>query len=112
MYEHKPTVENSYGTARSNISPTVISPTGSPARPVRQQRRRKPIENGGRTVHPNYRWISSVRAAEALGVSIRDLYRLIDRGDLPAYRIASEIRLLAHEVDDFHEKFPDARDLL
>jgi excisionase family DNA binding protein len=63
-------------------------------------------------VHPNYRWISSVRAAERLGVSIRDLYRLIDRGDLPAYRIAGEIRLLAREVDDFHAKFPDPRDLL
>ena len=57
-------------------------------------------------MHPNYRWISSVRAAERLGVSIRDLYRLIDRGELPAYRIASEMRLLAHEVEDFHEKCP------
>ena len=57
-------------------------------------------------MHPNYRWISSVRAAERLGVSIRDLYRLIDRADLPAYRIAGEIRLLAHEVEAFHEKFP------
>jgi excisionase family DNA binding protein len=63
-------------------------------------------------VHPNYRWISSVRAAGRLGVSIRDLYRLIDRGDLPAYRIAGEIRLLAHEVEDFHEKFPDPGELL
>jgi excisionase family DNA binding protein len=63
-------------------------------------------------VHPNYRWISSVRAAERLGVSIRDLYRLIDRGELPAYRIAREIRLLANEVEDFHERFPDPRKLL
>jgi excisionase family DNA binding protein len=63
-------------------------------------------------VHPNYRWISSVRAAERLGVSIRDLYRLIDRGDVPGYRIAGEIRLLAHEVEDFHEKVPDPGDPL
>jgi excisionase family DNA binding protein len=63
-------------------------------------------------VHPNYRWISSVRAAERLGVSIRDLYRLIDRANLPAYRIAGEIRLLAHEVDAFHEKFPNPGELL
>ena len=63
-------------------------------------------------MHPNYRWISSVRAAERLGVSIRDLYRLIDRGELPAYRIASEMRLLAHEVEDFHEKFPNPGELL
>jgi excisionase family DNA binding protein len=72
----------------------------------------KAAEHGGRTVHPNYRWISSVRAAERLGLSIRDLYRLIDRGELPAYRIASEIRLLSHEVEDFHDKFPRPRDLL
>jgi excisionase family DNA binding protein len=58
-------------------------------------------------VHPDYRWISSIRAAERLGVSIRQLYRLIDRGDLPAYRIASEIRLLAHEVEAFHDGCPD-----
>ena len=63
-------------------------------------------------MHPNYRWISSVRAAEWLGVSIRDLYRLIDRRDLPAYRIAGEIRLFAHEVEAFHEKFPNPRELL
>jgi excisionase family DNA binding protein len=72
----------------------------------------KAAEEGGGTVHPNYRWISSVRAAEWLGVSIRDLYRLIDRADLPAYRIAGEIRLLAHEVEAFHEKFPNPRELL
>ena len=40
-------------------------------------------------MHPNYRWMSSVRAAQRLGLSVRDLYRLIDQGDLPAYRIAS-----------------------
>ena len=63
-------------------------------------------------MHPNYRWISSVSAAERLGLSIRDLYRLIDRADLPAYRIAGEIRLLAHEVEDFRAKFPDPGELL
>jgi len=65
-----------------------------------------------KTVPPDYRWISSVRAAERLGLSIRQLYRLIDRGELPAYRIASEIRLLAHEVEGFHEKYPDPGELL
>jgi excisionase family DNA binding protein len=64
------------------------------------------------TVPPDYRWISSVRAAERLGLSIRELYRLIDRGQLPAYRIASEIRLLAHEVEGFREKHPDPGELL
>ncbi|HYZ98666.1 MAG TPA: helix-turn-helix domain-containing protein [Acidimicrobiales bacterium] len=56
--------------------------------------------------HPHYRWISSVRAAELLGVSIRDVYRLIDQGQLPAYRIAREIRLRAHEVEAFRTRLP------
>jgi hypothetical protein len=42
--------------------------------------------------------------------------RRVDQGpvppDLPAYRIAGEIRLLAHEVDAFHEKFPNPGELL
>ena len=59
-------------------------------------------------MHPNYRWISSVRAAEQLGVSVRDPVRQIDRADLPPGRIARPIRLLAHEVEDFHEKCPSS----
>jgi excisionase family DNA binding protein len=42
-----------------------------------------------------------VRAAALLDTTVRDLYRLIDRGELPAYRIAGEIRLLAGEVEDY-----------
>jgi len=49
----------------------------------------------------DYRWISPVRAAALLDTTVRDLYRLIDRGELPAYRIAGEIRLLAGEVEDY-----------
>ena len=100
------------GTSRSSVLRTVISPDRIAGEAGPSTATAKAAEHGGRTVHPKYRWISSVRAAQRLGLSIRDLYRLIDHGDLPAYRIASEIRLLAHEVEDFHDKFPRPRDLL
>jgi excisionase family DNA binding protein len=47
-----------------------------------------------------YRWISPVQAARRLSVSVPDVYRLVDAGTLPAYRIDNQIRLLAHEVDE------------
>ncbi len=48
-----------------------------------------------------YRWISPVQAARRLNLSVPDVYRLVDAGTLPAYRIDDQIRLLAHEVDAF-----------
>jgi excisionase family DNA binding protein len=53
-----------------------------------------------------YRWISPVQAAGRLDVSERDVYRLIDAGTLPAYRIDGQIRLLAHEVDELAHRRP------
>ena len=46
----------------------------------------------------DYRWVTPVRAADMLGISTRELYRLIDIGELPAYRIAEEVKLLADDV--------------
>jgi excisionase family DNA binding protein len=46
----------------------------------------------------DYRWVTPVRAADMLGISTPDLYRLIDTGELPAYRIADELKLLADDV--------------
>jgi excisionase family DNA binding protein len=48
---------------------------------------------------PAYDWITPTQAALRLDVTVRDVYRLIDTGVLPAYRIAHEVRLLAHEVE-------------
>lgn len=48
-----------------------------------------------------YDWVSPAAAALRLGVAVRDVYRLIDTGELPGYRIAHEVRLLAHEVEEF-----------
>jgi hypothetical protein len=45
-----------------------------------------------------YRWVTPVRAADMLGISMYELYRLIDTGDMPAYRIAEEVKLLADDI--------------
>lgn len=45
--------------------------------------------------HP---WISTTEAAQLLGITTRGLYRLIDRGLVPAYRIDRAIRLRRAEV--------------
>lgn len=46
-------------------------------------------------------WLSTAEAARHLGITNRTLYRLIDGGDLPAYRFGRVIRLRRHEVEDF-----------
>jgi excisionase family DNA binding protein len=38
-------------------------------------------------------WISTRDAAELLGIRIRDLYRMIDNGDLPVSEIEGAIRI-------------------
>jgi excisionase family DNA binding protein len=49
------------------------------------------------------RWMSTKEACERLGVTLRTLYRFIDQGDLPAYKMGRVIRLKADEVDVFIE---------
>lgn len=48
-------------------------------------------------------WLSTQDAARRLGVTPRTLYRFIDLGDLPAYRLGRVIRLKAADVDAFIE---------
>jgi excisionase family DNA binding protein len=43
--------------------------------------------------------VSPVRAAQILGVPVADVYKLIDGGRLPGYRIADEVKLLAHDIE-------------
>lgn len=45
--------------------------------------------------------MSTKEAAAALGLTPRTLYRLIDEGQLPAYRFGRVIRLKQTEVDAF-----------
>lgn len=48
-------------------------------------------------------WLSSKEAARRLGITQRTLYRLIDEGQLPAYKLGRVIRLQQAEVDAFIE---------
>jgi excisionase family DNA binding protein len=48
-------------------------------------------------------WLSTKEAAGRLGLAQRTLYRLIDAGEVPAYRFGRVIRLKLHEVDEFIE---------
>lgn len=49
------------------------------------------------------RWMSTKEASERLGVTLRTLYRFIDEGSLPAYKMGRVIRLKEDEVDAFIE---------
>ena len=49
----------------------------------------------------NITWLSTPEAARRLGVTPRTLYRFIDEGQLPAYRLGRVIRLKEGEVDTF-----------
>ena len=48
-------------------------------------------------------WLSTKEAAKRLGVTPRTLYRFIDEGQLPGYRLGRVIRLKQHEVDAYIE---------
>lgn len=46
-------------------------------------------------------WLSTKEAARRLGLTTRTVYRLIDEGQIPAYKFGRVIRLQADEVDRF-----------
>jgi len=46
-------------------------------------------------------WMGTREACERLGVTLRTLYRFIDEGQLPAYKMGRVIRVQAADVDDF-----------
>ena len=46
-------------------------------------------------------WLSTQEAARRLGITTRTLYRFVDQGELPAYRMGRVIRLQAGDVDEF-----------
>jgi len=49
-------------------------------------------------------WLSTQEAARRLGITTRTLYRFVDQGDLPAYRMGRVIRVQASDIDDFIAK--------
>jgi len=49
-------------------------------------------------------WVGTTEAAERLGVVPRTLYRLIDEGAIPAFKMGRVIRLKASDLDAFLER--------
>lgn len=49
------------------------------------------------------RWVGTAEASDRLGVTLRTLYRLVDEGRLPAYKIGRVIRLKETDIDAFIE---------
>ena len=50
-----------------------------------------------------YGWISTEEASRHVGIGLRTLYRLIDAGEIPAYKVGRVIRLRQDEVDAWIE---------
>lgn len=48
-------------------------------------------------------WLSTADAAERLGINTRTLYRLIDAGEIPAYKFGRVIRVQGRDVEAFVE---------
>jgi len=51
-------------------------------------------------------WIMPREAIARLGVSPREFYRLVDAGELPAYKHGRDIRLRAGDVDAYRAAHP------
>ena len=49
-------------------------------------------------------WMGTREACERLGVTLRTLYRFIDEGQLPAYKMGRVIRLQGKDVEAFIER--------
>jgi excisionase family DNA binding protein len=55
-------------------------------------------------------WMTTAQAARRLGISRARLYRVIDSGALPAYKIGRLIRLQVSDVEAYgreHDPAPD-----
>jgi excisionase family DNA binding protein len=54
-------------------------------------------------VSDTIRWLGTTEAAERLGVVPRTLYRMIDEGAIPAYKMGRVIRVKESDLDAFLE---------
>jgi excisionase family DNA binding protein len=50
------------------------------------------------------RWLGTLEAARYLGITPRTLYRFIDEGQVPAYKMGRVIRLKVSDLDAFIER--------
>ena len=54
-------------------------------------------------VDDDIEWLSTAEAADRLGINTRTLYRLIDAGEIPAYKFGRVIRVQGKDVEAFVE---------
>jgi len=81
---------------------TVTTSTRNAGRlKVRSPARRCRCRPGGTGRGGRARWLSTKQASAWLGITPRTLYRLIDEGQLPAYRFGRVIRLTQGELEAF-----------
>ena len=59
--------------------------------------------NASHALGDELEWLSTKEAARQPGITTRTLYRLVDQGELPAYKMGRVLRLLGHEVDAYTE---------
>ena len=55
-------------------------------------------------------WRRPVDVARLLGISTREVYRLIDTGALPAYKFGRVVRVQAADVEEYRRRFPGEGD--
>lgn len=48
-------------------------------------------------------WLGTKEASDRLGITLRTLYRLIDEGQVPAFKFGRVIRLRAADIEAFIE---------
>ena len=48
-------------------------------------------------------WVGTQEAAERLGITLRTLYRFLDEGQIPAYKMGRVIRIKEADLDAFVE---------
>lgn len=63
-----------------------------------------PFPRYARSVADEIEWMSSQEAARRLGITTRTLYRFVDEGELPAYKMGRVFRLKRSDVDEFIER--------
>jgi excisionase family DNA binding protein len=49
-------------------------------------------------------WLGTPEAAQRLGITQRTLYRLIDDGQIPAYKMGRVFRVKESDLDEFLER--------
>lgn len=49
-------------------------------------------------------WMGTTEACAYLGIKLRTLYRRIDLGEIPAYKMGRVLRVRAADLDEFLER--------